>query len=50
MSEKERKVIRHLSKCNFREINDYYKKRNEERKHLSAEEKEVRNNFKSVSF
>lgn len=39
MTEKERKLITDLKKCDFSEINDYYKRKCEERKAMSKEEK-----------
>ena len=41
MDENERQTIRDLSKCDFTEINEYYKKVSEERKQRSKEEKKV---------
>ena len=41
MTEKERDKIRDLSKCDFSEINEYFKKVSEERKNRSKEEKKA---------
>ena len=41
MTEKEKGIIRDLSKCDFSEINEYYKKVSEERKNRSKEEKKA---------
>lgn len=41
MTAKEREIITDLRKCNFNEINDYFKKKSEERKSMSKEEKQV---------
>ncbi len=41
MSEKEREVILDLSKCDFNEINNHFKKVSEERKNRSKEEKKA---------
>ena len=40
MTEKEKEKIRDLSKCDFSEINEYFKKVSEERKNRSKEEKQ----------
>lgn len=40
MTDDERKVIKDLKKCNFREIFEYYQKKSEERKSMSKEEKQ----------
>lgn len=42
MTDKERKIITDLSKCNFKEMNQYFTEKNEERKAMSKEEKKVR--------
>eukprot|EP00794_Sanderia_malayensis_P018831 gene18831-20727_t len=39
MTDSERKLIKDLKKCNFKEIYDYYVKKSEERKAMSKEEK-----------
>uniref|UniRef100_A0A8C4NCW2 DNA topoisomerase I n=1 Tax=Eptatretus burgeri TaxID=7764 RepID=A0A8C4NCW2_EPTBU len=39
MTHEERTVITSLSKCNFNEINEYFKTKTEERKNMSKEEK-----------
>lgn len=39
MTPSERELISDLKKCDFSEINDYYKKKSEERKAMSKEEK-----------
>jgi len=41
MTEKEKEIIRDLSKCDFSEINDHFKKVSEERKNRSKEEKKA---------
>uniref|UniRef100_A0A0K2TK98 DNA topoisomerase I n=1 Tax=Lepeophtheirus salmonis TaxID=72036 RepID=A0A0K2TK98_LEPSM len=41
MTREERDIITNLSKCDFREINTYYKKVSEERKNRSKEEKKA---------
>lgn len=41
MTEKEKDIIRDLSKCDFSEINEHFKKVSEERKARSKEEKKV---------
>merc|ERR1712223_2355799 len=41
MTEKEKEKIRDLSKCDFTEINEYFKKVSEERKNRSKEEKKA---------
>lgn len=41
MSEKEKEIIRDLSKCDFSEIDAHFKKTSEERKNRSKEEKNV---------
>merc|ERR1719419_2183587 len=41
MTEKEKEIIRDLSKCDFSEINDHFKKISEERKNRSKEEKKA---------
>ena len=41
MNEDERQLIRDLSKCDFTEINEYYKRVSEERKGRSKEEKKA---------
>ena len=41
MTEKEKEKIRDLSKCDFQEINEYFKKVSEERKNRSKEEKKA---------
>ena len=41
MTEKEKEKIRDLSKCDFSEINEYYKKFSEDRKNRSKEEKKA---------
>lgn len=42
MTSKEREIITDLTKCNFEQINEYFKKLSEERKNMSKEEKQVR--------
>jgi DNA topoisomerase-1 len=42
MTEKERGIITDLSKCDFRQMNEYFVKKSEERKAMSKEEKLVR--------
>ncbi|KRY33648.1 DNA topoisomerase 1 [Trichinella spiralis] len=39
MNPKEREIITDLSRCNFREMNEYFTKKSEERKALSKDEK-----------
>jgi DNA topoisomerase I len=39
MTDKERKMITDLKKCNFQEVFEYFKKKSEERKNMSKEEK-----------
>lgn len=41
MTKEEREIITDLKKCNFREINEYFKQKAEERKAMSKEEKQV---------
>merc|ERR1712177_136336 len=41
MTEKEKDIIRDLSKCDFSEINEHFKKVSEERKNRSKEEKKA---------
>jgi len=41
MSQSEKELITDLKKCDFTEINDYYKKKSEERKAMTKEEKLV---------
>ena len=41
MTEKEKEIIRDLSKCDFSEIDVHFKKTSEERKARSKEEKDV---------
>ena len=41
MTSQERKIITDLSKCNFKEIDVYFKKKSEERKAMTKEEKLV---------
>ena len=41
MTEKEKEKLRDLSKCDFSEINEYFKKVSEERKGRSKEEKKA---------
>lgn len=41
MTDKERKLITDLSKCNFKKMNEYFNEKNEERKAMSKEEKKV---------
>jgi len=41
MSKSERELITNLSKCNFKEIAEYYKMKTEERKNMTKEEKQV---------
>ncbi|UYV76959.1 TOP1 [Cordylochernes scorpioides] len=41
MTPKEAEIIKDLSKCNFKEIGDYYKMKSEERKAMTKEEKLV---------
>ena len=41
MSEKEKEIIRDLSKCDFSEIDAHFKKNSEERKNRTKEEKNV---------
>ena len=41
MSSEEKAKITDLKKCNFTEILDYFKKKSEEKKNLSKEEKQV---------
>lgn len=41
MTDKERKIITDLSKCNFKDMNHYFTEKNEERKAMSKEEKKV---------
>merc|ERR1719211_407175 len=40
MTEKEKEIIRDLSKCDFSEIDAHFKKKSEERKNRSKEEKD----------
>jgi DNA topoisomerase-1 len=41
MTKEERDTIKDLKRCDFRAINEYYKKKSEERKAMSKEEKTV---------
>lgn len=41
MTAEEKAKITDLKKCNFHEINDYFKKKTEEKKAMSKEEKQV---------
>ena len=41
MTSDEKEIIRDLSKCNFSEMNAYFKKYSEEKKHRSKEEKDM---------
>jgi len=41
MTSKEREVITDIRKCNFNELAEYYKRKSEERKNMSKEEKQV---------
>lgn len=43
MTDKERKVITDLSKCNFKPMALYFQEKSEERKAMSKEEKKVIN-------
>lgn len=46
MTSEEKTKITDIKKCNFTEILEYFKKKSEERKAMSKEEKQVRyNNF-----
>ena len=45
MTSKEREIIKDLSKCNFKEIDAYFKRKSEERKAMSKEEKKVQCSF-----
>lgn len=42
MTPQEQKIIKHLDKCDFREIHKYFIDKNEARKALPKEEKQVR--------
>lgn len=42
MTPQEQKIIKHLDKCDFREIHKYFVDKNEARKALPKEEKQVR--------
>ncbi|CAB4061455.1 TOP1 [Lepeophtheirus salmonis] len=48
MTREERDIITNLSKCDFREINTYYKKVSEERKNRSKEEKKAEKEKKAA--
>ena len=41
MTKEEKEVITDLTKCNFNQIHEYYKRKSEERKAMSKEEKKV---------
>ncbi|XP_028391729.1 DNA topoisomerase I, mitochondrial-like [Dendronephthya gigantea] len=41
MTDEERELIKHLSKCDFKEMHAYYTQKNEERKNMTKEEKQV---------
>ena len=41
MSKEERERLVDLKKCNFTELNEYFKVKSEERKNMSKEEKQV---------
>ena len=41
MTKHEREVITDIRKCNFNELNQYYKMKSEERKNMSKDEKQV---------
>ena len=41
MTAKEKEVITDLKKCNFREMNEYFKAESEKRKNRTKEEKKV---------
>jgi DNA topoisomerase-1 len=41
MTSKERELITDLKKCNFNEINEYFKRKSEERKSMTKEQKAV---------
>ena len=49
MTPHEREIITDLNKCNFNDINDYFKAQSEARKNKSKEEKQVRNKTSSRS-
>lgn len=42
MTKEEKETLTDLKKCNFMEMNEYFKVKNEERKNMSKEEKLVR--------
>jgi len=41
MTSKEREIIMSLEKCNFSELAEYYKLKQEERKNMTKEQKQV---------
>ncbi|XP_076449754.1 DNA topoisomerase I, mitochondrial-like [Babylonia areolata] len=41
MTKEEKEIITDLRKCNFTEINEYFKVKNEQRKNMSKEEKQI---------
>ena len=45
MSKQEKEIITDLKKCNFTEMNEYFKIKNEERKNMSKEAKLVGHDF-----
>lgn len=48
MTDKERKVITELKKCNFKHMHAYFLKKSEERKAMSKEEKKVQVASRSI--
>ena len=45
MSKQEKEIITDLKRCNFTEMNEYFKIKNEERKNMSKEAKLVGHDF-----
>ena len=45
MTSKERDILKDLKKCNFREIDAYFKRKSEERKAMSKDEKLVSDRY-----
>lgn len=50
MSKQEKEIITDLKRCNFTEMNEYFKIKNEERKNMSKEAKLVGDDFGCLPF
>ncbi len=48
MTSKEREILTDLSKCDFQQMNEYFKKLSEERKAMTKEEKGERDKKKEI--